>query len=288
MRRSLRISPRLVTGMLALTAMLAGVPVAAQADLGEIETLAGLGRADEARVALLDWWEDGRDNASRTDIQRGLWLRGRLTVDPTQAARDFRRLVVEYPGGPFTDAALFRLSQGAHASGDIERARTYMSSLARDYPNSAIRREAEAWLVGAGDPPLPASPVDPGDDTAGSAAEESPAPITPPEPEVPRETTPPPPAEATSRTDPPATTGRYSVQLGAFSGAERAEALLQRAEDAGLAARIVNVRGSRLLHVRVGRFDSSGEASVFFRSVTDLGFTAAVVRDADREESGRE
>ena len=55
-------------------------------------------------------------------------------------------------------------------------------------------------------------------------------------------------------------------------------------EGAGLDVRLVRVQGSRLLHVRVGRFDSSAQASVFFRSVTSRGFTAAVVRDVQQEE----
>ena len=54
--------------------------------------------------------------------------------------------------------------------------------------------------------------------------------------------------------------------------------------DLGEAARVVRVRGSGLYHVRVGRFASSEEATAFFRQVRSLGFTAAVVRDADREE----
>ena len=86
---------------------------------------------------------------------------------------------------------------------------------------------------------------------------------------------------------PPGTGGRYTVQLGAFLDESRAEALLTRAEDAGLDVRLVRVQGSRLLHVGVGRFDSSAQARVFFRSVTGRGFTAAVVRDAQQEERVR-
>jgi cell division protein FtsN len=78
--------------------------------------------------------------------------------------------------------------------------------------------------------------------------------------------------------------GRYTVQLGAFLDEARAAALLERAAEAGLDVRLVRVQGSRLMHVRVGRFDSSAQASVSFQSVTALGFTAAVVHDAQNEE----
>ncbi|HIF23913.1 MAG TPA: tetratricopeptide repeat protein, partial [Gemmatimonadetes bacterium] len=125
--------------------------------LDGVERLASTGRADEARAMLLEWWENDRPEARRADLQLGLWLRGRLTVDPGQAARDFRRLVIEYPGGRYTDQALFRLAQGSLATGDGERARTYLASLTRDYPSSPVGEYAEAWMaraVAAGPPPV--------------------------------------------------------------------------------------------------------------------------------------
>ena len=102
-------------GLLVLAiSFLVPLPGGAQTDattLPEIEELAQNGRSDEARAALLGWWEESRVLASREERQFALWLRGRLTVDPSQAVRDFRRLVVEYPGGPFTARALYRLAR---------------------------------------------------------------------------------------------------------------------------------------------------------------------------------
>ena len=46
-----------------------------------------MGRTEEARAALVEWWDGDREDAPRRDLQRGLWLRGRLTVDPVQADR---------------------------------------------------------------------------------------------------------------------------------------------------------------------------------------------------------
>ena len=74
------------------------------------------------------------------------------------------------------------------------------------------------------------------------------------------------------------------MQLGAFSSEARAHTLVAEAQKAGFEARLVHMPGSRLVHVRVGRFDSGSEASELLKRLQDLGFTAAVVRDANREE----
>jgi cell division septation protein DedD len=181
-------------------------------------------------------------------------MRGSLTVDPEQAALDFRRLVIEYPGGPFSDQALLRLAQAAHASGDGDAALVYVGTLMQDYPASPVRRVAEAWLASAGPAPPPV------------VAEASPEPAAEPPAEV----------VPDSR--------RFSVQLGAFADEERARALYRRANDAGLQARIVRMEGTSLLHVRAGLFDSAGPASELLRRVGGMGFVAALVRDANREE----
>lgn len=222
-----------------------GAPAAAQdaPSLDRVEELAGQGRAEEAREMLLAWWAASAGTANRRDAQRGLWIRGRLTVDPAQAELDFQRLVIEYPGGPYSDLALFRLAQSAYAAGDSLAAVGNVARLAREYPTSVARREAEAWLATAGPAPPRAAPA------AG-------APVA----------------------------GQFTVQLGAFSGLVRAEALQRRASDAGFDARLVTVPGSPLIRVRVGVFDAQEGADAILSRLRDLGFTAAVARDANREE----
>ncbi len=260
--------------------------VAQERSLGQVERFASTGRAEEARAMLLEWWEDERADASRADLQLGLWLRGRLTVDPGQAARDFRRLVIEYPGGRYADQALFRLVQGAYAQGDLERVRTYMTSLTRDHPGSAVLEQAEAWMgrtSTAGPPPV-LRVID-----AEESADSSPAAATLSQDGAVAGTGSQDAAVVETGSQDAAVAGtgsqgRYTVQLGAFLDESRAAALLERAAEAGLDVRLVRVQGSRLMHVRVGRFDSSAQASVSFQSVTTLGFTAAVVRDAQNEE----
>jgi len=139
-------------------ALLHPAAVAAQQQpltLDNVEELARMGRTESAREALRRWWDRSSSEASRRDAQRALWLRGRLTMDPGEAAIDFRRLVVEYPGGPYSDVALLRLAQAAFAQGDSAQAARDVGRLAQEYPSSAVRREAEAWLASAGSPPPP-------------------------------------------------------------------------------------------------------------------------------------
>ena len=249
-------------GLLVLTmSFLVPLPGGAQTDattLPEIEELAQNGRSDEARAALLGWWEESRVLASREERQFALWLRGRLTVDPSQAVRDFRRLVVEYPGGPFTALALYRLAQEAYergATADFER---HMASLSRDYPGSSVLAEAEAWVSGTQGVVAP-PPV-----TRSTASERS--------------------NENQDDAVTPVDAAPYSVQLGAFSNEGRAAALFDLARAADLNVRLVRMPQSNLIHVRAGRFETSMEATEFSRRVSELGFMAAVVRDARDEE----
>lgn len=255
---------------LAVAALLIAAPVAAQSPtLNRVEELARMGRAEEARVELMDWWGGPRDNSSQRDLQLGLWLRGRLTVDPAQAELDFQRLVVLYPSSPYAPQALFRLAQSSHARGDAEAARRHVATLVRDYPSSESRTPAEAWLRGAGAPPTP---------TATTAAR--PAPVQT------DTATRPAPADTASAPAPPFRQPRpaeaaptWFVQFGAFADEVRAFQLHEDLVDAGLAARLVSVQGSAFLHVRIGRFTTRDQASQQLEQVRARGYSAAIVRD---------
>ena len=235
------------------------LPAAAQqaSRLDQVDELARMGRTADARDLLGEWWEGEGTRASRKDVQLALWMRGRLSIDPRRANLDFRRLVVEFPGGPWSDQALLRLAQGAWAAGDSAEAAQDVARLVTEYPNSAARREAESWLAGAGAVPPPvrrAAGPEPEDASAGGVVD----------------------------------TRSWAVQLGAFSERERAVALCDRALEAGLQARLATVPGSPLVRVRVGRFDSAEEAGDILRRVREQGFTATLVKDAHLEgRSGR-
>jgi cell division septation protein DedD len=266
----------LLLGMVLLTtAAPAGSAAQTTPTLDRVEELTRQGMTAEAREVLQAWWSSQRSRASRNDLQRGLWLRGRLTTDPAQADLDFRRLVVEYPGGPFSDQALFRLAQLAHAAGDSAVAAGYVDRLVQEYPASPVRREAQAWLATAGPVPEPPATGTPG---AAPAHREQRA-VAPPGAPGPQPTAAPP-----KRDPEPVGRGDFTIQLGAFSTLERAEALLRRVSDAGFEGRLVTVPGSELIRVRVGTFDSADGANQVLWRLRDQDFTAQLARDAQREE----
>ena len=250
-------------------------PVAGQrATLERVEELVRMGRTDEARSGLLEWWDGGREDASRRELQRGLWLRGRLTVDPVQAELDFQRLAVLYPRGPFTPQAIFRLAQVAHEMGDEEEARGHVATLVRDHANSPAREEAEAWLRATGPAPLPPdAPAGAAAATTNPAAEErEPAPAE----------------ENPEAEDAPPRVGNYFVQLGAFAEEGRAMALYQEVREAGIDVRVVRLVGSGFLHVRFGRFVERADAVEELERLTAAGISAALVRDERGEQLVRD
>ncbi|HSR43536.1 MAG TPA: hypothetical protein VLL48_15215, partial [Longimicrobiales bacterium] len=144
LRTSHRRTPRAATLPALLFAAVLGAPdgAAGQDDLERVEALAADGRTDEARVLLMEWWGEDREAASREDVQRGIWLRGRLTVDPGQAALEYWRLVVEYPGGPYTTGALERIGSGAAATGDTPGAVRAWETLVREHRGTPAAERA--------------------------------------------------------------------------------------------------------------------------------------------------
>jgi hypothetical protein len=252
----------LVAGLLLVGAP--GVAEAQTVDLEQIDRLTREGRTNEARAALLAWWDDGYDGVGRDLQQRALWLRARLTVDPERAMREYQRLVVLYPAGTFTDQALFRLAHAAHALGDGSQARAHVEVLARDHPGSPVRRVAEAWLREAGEAVPPAAST--GRPDTDVATVQTPA-------GGPGETAGP------SR----ASAAVFSVQLGAFGEEPRARSVFDEAREAGFEARLVRVEGSPLLHVRVGSFEERTAAQGMFERLAREGLQAAVVRDERTE-----
>jgi len=258
--------------LLAVLALATAFPVAAQSSLEEVERLTRMGRTEEARATLSDWWEGDRASASRRELQRGLWLRGRLTVDPIQAELDFQRLAVLYPSGQFTPDAILRLAQASWAMGDGASARRHVETLERDYPGSDALDRARGWMADAG--PLPP----PGDAARRSAVGEE---------ARPDEQTPP---DEAPESDPEAEEGasdvpmNYSVQLGAFGERERARALYDSVRGEGVDVRIVRVEGSPFTHVRVGRFAERSAAVELLEELTAMGINAALVRDERPEE----
>jgi cell division septation protein DedD len=238
-------------------------------------------------------------------------------VDPDLAEADYQRLIVEFPGGPYSDRALLRLGYAAHARDDLATARGSFETLVRDYPGSPLRSVAQRWLEEYGDsvpagPPrdearaqvLAGVPADTAGepatdiaaeavtdtraevvtDTAAGVVADRAAEVTPDTAVVVPPTVRPAPAppEETTRAA-PETAGRYTVQLGAFSMMAGARSILRRARSAGLDARLVRTEGSELIRVRVGRYSDAAAASRARAEVRSMGLEAIVVEDADRE-----
>jgi len=139
-----------------LSSLLTAVPLAAQAPSPVVvESLMEEARFEEARVVLENWLEAGWANATRAEREHGLWLRALLTIDPAIAELDFRRIVLEYPGGRYSDEALFRLARASEAAGDVAAYRQYLEILMRDHPGSPLRVEARDRIERLGAPGEP-------------------------------------------------------------------------------------------------------------------------------------
>ena len=298
------------TGLLGagLVVVLLGVPAPATAqssELAPVRAALNEARFPEARDLLERWWEADGERAERRTRQEALWLRARLTPDPQMAELDYRRLVIEFPGGPFSDGALLRLAQGAEARGDSADAHRYLEILVRDYPTSEYRVEARDRMVRleavgeravadeppvATDPPLVPDPVDDEppvlapptviqDDTV--AVPDS---VRRDPPELLEELTEEPEEDPVFESEERAElSGAYTVQLGAFSTRERAGELAARADEAGLEVRVVQVEGSSLFRVRMGGFESREEAERAAQDPRDRGFEALVSSDREGE-----
>ena len=273
--------------------------------LSDITLLATTGRTEEARAQLADWWSSQRGEAMPRSVERALWWRARLQTDPLEATRDFRRLLVEYPSGPYADLALLRLVQGARASGDSVAEENYLESLARGYPGSPGHQASLAWARGEEvrlqaavlmdgrfdvvPGRLAAAPaLDATDDMTASTSDAEMggeglerSDVNPKHP----------PPEADSGTEAGSPAGqpaaRYAVQLGAFREISRAERLMDRAVERGLEVRIVRLPESELHYVRVGKYGIAAEADELQVRLTELGFRTFVVRDAHEERPAR-
>lgn len=267
----------------------ASAPLALDAQtLDRVESLARDGRAAEARDALVAWWEGESGRADRTKLQRAIWLRATLTLDPEDALIDYRRLTVEYPGGPYTDRALLRLGQEAAARQAWVQAARAMETLVRDHPGSSLVADARSWLERHRDDVAreeTAAETDPpaSERSAAGAARPALSDAPPVRGGTPARTSDGARAAAPAGDEPGAATADFAVQLGAFSTVARARVLEERARRAGLEPRLVTVAGSPLVRVRVGRFPDEGAAGGLRGRALDLGFEAMVVRGAGAE-----
>jgi hypothetical protein len=275
--RPFRSAPGLGAGLL-MAAVLLLVPFAALAApqeldaqsarqqgsrLDQVEAHTNEGRIVEARSTLETWWDRERAGASREDLQRALWLRGILTLDPALAEYDFQRLVLEFPGGRYSDRALLRLAQSAHAADDLGSAAGFYRQLTRDYPGSPLRGDAEAWLERFGSDPAVARSAG-----GGAGVSRTPGART---------------APGGRGQDAPVSERTLAIQLGAFQNEEGARRLIDEATAAGIDVRLVRTPGSALVRVRTGHFATRDALTPELERIRALGFDGFLVADASSE-----
>jgi cell division septation protein DedD len=267
------VTPAVRFYVLTLALIFMGVSGAASQTLDQVDRHLREGRLQDARTALLAW-EAENPGPDRGDRQRGLWLRGLLTLDPDEASSSYAQLLVEYPGGPFTDRALLRLALAADLRGDSDEAAIHYAQLARDHPTSPLRVRAERWLRDHPDASeeaaVRATAYGGPETTAWSEGSGDPRPA----------------ADSVrgrrGEGDPPSAAG-YTVQLGAFSERRWADDLASRAQAAGFETRIVRLQEDALVRVRIGLFETRAEAIAARDRVHAAGFDASLAADIRRE-----
>lgn len=236
-----------------LTAALMAPGAGTAQTLDRVDDFIREGRLEDARAALLAWG-DANPRPGRQDRQRGLWLRGLLTLDPDQAEVTYRQLALEYPGGPYTDQALLRIATAAALRGDLGEAAANFRDLERHYPGTPARLEAVEWL------------------RRNEAAVAAAASRAPPE------------ARAGGAYAPSSGSGDFTAQVGAFSTLEGARTLADRVREAGFTPRTVTVEGNDgFVRVRVGRFQTADEARPLVARLRAAGFEAGLGTGASRE-----
>lgn len=75
----------------------------------------------------------------------------------------------------------------------------------------------------------------------------------------------------------------FAVQTGAFREVRGANSVASGLRQAGFDARVTQVEGTSLHHVRVGFFTARADASAMMQRIRDKGFNAMIVDDVKRE-----
>jgi len=274
----------------ALVAALLPAPLAAQSPptLGSVERSIDDGRVDEAREWIDRWWAEAADTATAPTRARALYLRALLADSTATAVRGYLRISLEHPSQENAEVALLRLGQAELAAGDHANAQSRFEMLLRDYPESAIRPQAEYWLArtslrggetgrgcrmlasitGVSDAVLRSEIHDMRAEACANQPDAAPA--------APAE------ARAETRAAPaPGGAARFTVQIGALRSTEAAVELRDRARAAGFDAILIRLGRDEVNRIRVGEFVDRAAAAEQARRLADRGFDTAVVRIED-------
>lgn len=266
--RALRVWPIVVAALFAATPDTGHGQTPA---LDSVEAAADRGDSDAARAALDSWFQAEESGASRADVTRARFLRGRLTVDADSAEVEYLRAAIDGTG-EYSSRARLRLGQLNLARGNLSRAKDHLEQLRADDPSGSVVPTSWVWTARVAEAMNDAGAAceawEHARSSLGSAdpaygeAEQSRSRCEEAEPQ---------PGEVIT----------YTVQLGAFGTEEAAVRLRDGAADGGVAVRVEAPSGGvHVYRVRAGRFGSREAAEMLMRRFHAAGFDAIVVPEA--------
>lgn len=225
--------------------------------------------------------------AGSAQYAEALYWHAVVAATAADAERDLRTLIIEYPLSPRSADALMRLAQLEMTRGDNDQAIAHLQRVVTEHPDSPMRARAEFWMGRAlfeqGKAPAacarladasratPSTEVElrnqidylnqrcAGVDTTAAAPSAAAASATPHESTTTRRES----TSARSRTAPHAApargSGRYTIQVAAYSTRDSAERLRKSLAARGYDARVVG--SAKPFRVRVGRYATREEAN---------------------------
>jgi len=194
------------------------------------------GKADEVKNELTGLKEEYPESPSV------MFLEGVLTENGQKAVVIYQKIVDNYPESKYADAALHRIFSYYYALGLYESAREKLNQLINNYPESPYIKMAKQN-------PLPVNPE-----------------ITQEEGIVEQSDTTQQNLEDSYEQD-----YKYTIQAGAFSKDENAEALRLKFEKSGIFSEIKDklVAGTTFQVVYVGKFMTENDAENFLKTIND-------------------
>jgi len=267
------------------------------------------GQFPDAR-GLLERWRRENPGAARSDVEqqaRYLVLAARVTTNADSAEYNYLTVAVDYPTTRSAAEALLRLAQARATRGDTTQAISYLERLLADYPESELRPMGAVWLarlrakgqnaqmcevmrgVKAGTNPetIEYFRNEQKRVCGGAVAANTTPTATRPEPteRANPTTTPAPVSEpAAPIAEKTSTTGRVSIQIGAFREFSGARGVQRQLESAGFSdVRLVRVPGNQLIRVRIGKYENRAAAAAMLARLASANFSAVLVTDANTE-----
>jgi cell division protein FtsN len=258
------------------------------------QRMAAEGQGDAARALVQH--EIDISPAGSPHYVDALYWRAVVAATAADAERDLRRIIIEYPLSSRNEDALLRLAQLEMTRGDNDQALVHLQRLVIDHPTSPSRARASFWMARVyfdknQTPAACRSLADAArntsaaqveqrnqidfwmqrchgvdttavaststDTTPPASSETAPPPPPPPPPPAPPATSTPPARSATaSRAE--ATSGKYTVQVGAYPTRASAESHRKSLAARGIDARVVG--SAAPYRVRVGRYSTRAQA----------------------------